>query len=187
MGFRDYSPGLNRFLSRDMYTGALADLNLGLSPWTNNRYAFTGGNPITLIEHDGHEPRPWHDPDFDSDTFEYDTYWAAEKAAIDSAGSNNTSAGSDPSELEYADAEGAPKSTAASYSSIRCKPSHSSLVMAGMSWTSAEATAPNSKAAASTVAAFCSAKRGSASTFQGTRRRCRPTLGADRYMTLPRT
>jgi hypothetical protein len=27
-----------------------------LSLWTNNRYAFTGGNPITLIELDGHEP-----------------------------------------------------------------------------------------------------------------------------------
>jgi RHS repeat-associated protein len=54
MGFRDYNPGINRFLSRDMYTGALNDLNLGLSPWTNNRYAFTGGNPITLIELDGH-------------------------------------------------------------------------------------------------------------------------------------
>jgi RHS repeat-associated protein len=54
MGFRDYNPGINRFLSRDMYTGALADLNLGLSPWTTNRYAFTGGNPISLIELDGH-------------------------------------------------------------------------------------------------------------------------------------
>jgi RHS repeat-associated protein len=54
MGFRNYDPGLNRFLSRDMYTGALADLNLSTSPWNNNRYAFTGGNPTTLIEHDGH-------------------------------------------------------------------------------------------------------------------------------------
>jgi hypothetical protein len=38
-----------------MYTGALADLNLSTSPWTSNRYAFTGGNPITLIELDGHK------------------------------------------------------------------------------------------------------------------------------------
>jgi RHS repeat-associated protein len=56
MGFRDYSPGLNRFLTRDTYNGALADLNLGLNPWTGNRYAFAGGNPITGIEHDGHCP-----------------------------------------------------------------------------------------------------------------------------------
>jgi RHS repeat-associated protein len=105
LGFRDYNPGLNRFLSRDMYTGALADLNLGMSPWTSNRYAFTGGNPITLIEYDGHEPRPWQDPNFNSDTFDYDAYWAAEKAAVDSAGSNNSSSGSDLSELEYADVE----------------------------------------------------------------------------------
>ncbi len=39
-----------------MYTCALADLNLATSPWNNNRYAFTGGNPITGIELDGHRP-----------------------------------------------------------------------------------------------------------------------------------
>ncbi|WP_246486158.1 RHS repeat-associated core domain-containing protein [Kribbella qitaiheensis] len=54
MGFRDYSPGLNRFLTRDSYNGALADLNLGTDPWTSNRYAFAGGNPITGVEIDGH-------------------------------------------------------------------------------------------------------------------------------------
>jgi RHS repeat-associated protein len=54
MGFRDYSPGLNRFTSRDMYTGALADMKLGADPFTGNRYAFTGGNPISRIELDGH-------------------------------------------------------------------------------------------------------------------------------------
>ncbi|NGY66253.1 hypothetical protein G7043_45945 [Lentzea sp. NEAU-D13] len=54
MGFRDYDPGLNRFVTRDQYNGALADLNLGTSPWTGNRYAFTGGNPISRVELDGH-------------------------------------------------------------------------------------------------------------------------------------
>ncbi|MGW4411810.1 golvesin C-terminal-like domain-containing protein [Nonomuraea sp. NPDC004702] len=56
MGFRDYNPGLNRFLNLDSYNGALADLSLGLDPWTANRYAFTGGNPINNIEIDGHLP-----------------------------------------------------------------------------------------------------------------------------------
>jgi RHS repeat-associated protein len=56
MGFRDYNPGLNRFLIRDTYNGALADLNLGLNPFTGNRYAFAGGNPTTNIELDGHVP-----------------------------------------------------------------------------------------------------------------------------------
>ncbi|MFE0100076.1 RHS repeat domain-containing protein [Streptomyces sp. NPDC059009] len=56
MGFRDYSPGLNRFLTRDMYNGALADMELGADPLTGNRYAFSGGNPTTLIEVDGHIP-----------------------------------------------------------------------------------------------------------------------------------
>ncbi|MEV4481857.1 DNRLRE domain-containing protein [Micromonospora coxensis] len=55
MGFRDYNPGLNRFLSRDSYNGALADLKLGLDPWAGNRYAFGGGNPISNIELDGHD------------------------------------------------------------------------------------------------------------------------------------
>ncbi|MGW5155248.1 polymorphic toxin-type HINT domain-containing protein [Nonomuraea wenchangensis] len=60
MGFRDYSPGLNRFLNLDSYNGALDDLSLSLDPWTANRYAFAGGNPISRIEIDGHEPRPGH-------------------------------------------------------------------------------------------------------------------------------
>ncbi|GAA2401209.1 hypothetical protein GCM10010404_68750 [Nonomuraea africana] len=54
MGFRDYNPNLNRFLNLDSYNGALADLGLGLDPWTANRYAFTGGNPISGVEIDGH-------------------------------------------------------------------------------------------------------------------------------------
>ncbi|MFI2304514.1 DNRLRE domain-containing protein [Actinacidiphila glaucinigra] len=54
MGFRDYNPGLNRFTTRDMYNGALADMNLGNDPYTGNRYAFTGGNPTSRVEYDGH-------------------------------------------------------------------------------------------------------------------------------------
>jgi RHS repeat-associated protein len=54
MGFREYSPGLNRYLTRDMYNGALKDMALGSDPWNTNRYAFAGGNPITGIELDGH-------------------------------------------------------------------------------------------------------------------------------------
>ncbi|MFE4579683.1 RHS repeat-associated core domain-containing protein [Streptomyces chartreusis] len=54
MGFRDYDPGLNRFTTRDMYSGALADMSLGSDPFTGNRYAFTGGNPVSGVELDGH-------------------------------------------------------------------------------------------------------------------------------------
>ncbi|WP_399477395.1 DNRLRE domain-containing protein [Streptomyces sp. TRM68367] len=56
MGFRDYDPGLNRFTTRDIYNGALADMGLGADPYTSNRYAFTGGNPISFVELDGHLP-----------------------------------------------------------------------------------------------------------------------------------
>ncbi|MEV6655331.1 RHS repeat-associated core domain-containing protein [Streptomyces sp. NPDC051219] len=58
MGFRDYNPGLNRFTTRDMYNGALADMGLGTDPYTSNRYAFTGGNPISGVELDGHRIDP---------------------------------------------------------------------------------------------------------------------------------
>jgi len=61
MGFRNYDPGLNTFLSRDMYNGALADLSLGMDPWNANRYAFAGGNPISHIELDGHKAAPASD------------------------------------------------------------------------------------------------------------------------------
>ncbi|WP_217235790.1 polymorphic toxin-type HINT domain-containing protein [Streptomyces sp. AC555_RSS877] len=54
MGFRTYDPGLNRFLTRDMYGGALADMGLTTDPYTGNRYAFAGGNPVSFIEIDGH-------------------------------------------------------------------------------------------------------------------------------------
>ncbi|MEU2742065.1 DNRLRE domain-containing protein [Streptomyces sp. NPDC007095] len=54
MGFRNYDPGLNTFTSRDMYNGALADMNLSTDPLTGNRYAFAGGNPTSMVEIDGH-------------------------------------------------------------------------------------------------------------------------------------
>ena len=54
MGFRDYSPSQNRFLSLDLYNGALADLGLSTNPFTMNRYSFGGGNPISAVEIDGH-------------------------------------------------------------------------------------------------------------------------------------
>lgn len=54
MGFRNYDPGLNRFTTRDSYGGALADMSLATDPFTGNRYAFAGGNPVTFVELDGH-------------------------------------------------------------------------------------------------------------------------------------
>jgi hypothetical protein len=54
MGLREYNPGLNRFLTRDMFNGALQDLSLGTDPWNTNRYMFGGGNPISRIELNSH-------------------------------------------------------------------------------------------------------------------------------------
>jgi RHS repeat-associated protein len=58
-GFRTYDPSISRFLTRDMYNGALADQNLTTDPYTGNPYAFAAGNPLTNIELDGHEPGSW--------------------------------------------------------------------------------------------------------------------------------
>jgi RHS repeat-associated protein len=56
MGFRNYDPGLNQFVSRDMYDGALANTGLTTDPFTGSQYAFGDGNPISNIEQDGHMP-----------------------------------------------------------------------------------------------------------------------------------
>jgi RHS repeat-associated protein len=54
MGFRDYSPGTNRFLTLDLYGGAVSDLGMSADPWTSNRYTFGAGNPLSQVELDGH-------------------------------------------------------------------------------------------------------------------------------------
>ena len=54
MGARRYSASTGRWLSQDMYYGALDDLGLSQDPLTANRYAFLGANPINYVELDGH-------------------------------------------------------------------------------------------------------------------------------------
>lgn len=51
---RRFGPDTGRFLQRDNYNGATADLGLALDPLTNNRYALASGNPISFVEWDGH-------------------------------------------------------------------------------------------------------------------------------------
>lgn len=54
MGARRFGPDTARFLQRDLYNGATADLGLALDPLTQNRYALASGNPISFVEWDGH-------------------------------------------------------------------------------------------------------------------------------------
>jgi RHS repeat-associated protein len=54
MGFRNYAPTLNQFLTRDMFNGALADMGLDTDPFTGSRYTFGSGNPVSNIELTGH-------------------------------------------------------------------------------------------------------------------------------------
>jgi len=56
MGARRFSPDTGRFLQMDTFSGALADMALGTDPLTQNRYALAGGNPISFVEVDGHNP-----------------------------------------------------------------------------------------------------------------------------------
>ncbi|MBS7531584.1 hypothetical protein IC619_013940 [Hazenella sp. IB182353] len=52
MGFRNYNPSIARFDTRDMYADAAQDIGLAMSHMM--RYAFTGGNPISYSDLDGH-------------------------------------------------------------------------------------------------------------------------------------
>ncbi|MFB9928304.1 DNRLRE domain-containing protein [Amycolatopsis halotolerans] len=81
MGFRHYSPGRNTFLTRDSYNGAVDDLGLSADPWTGNRYAFTGGNPIGRVEIDGHKPCGSA-----SDCQQYDQYLQQSNQYYDASG-----------------------------------------------------------------------------------------------------
>ncbi len=56
MGARRFSPDTGRFLQVDQYSGALKDMALSTDPLTQNRYALAGGNPISFVEVDGHNP-----------------------------------------------------------------------------------------------------------------------------------
>jgi RHS repeat-associated protein len=56
MQAREYLPDIGRFLTQDRYEDATSDLSLQTDPLTQNRYAFVGGNPVTFLDFDGHEP-----------------------------------------------------------------------------------------------------------------------------------
>jgi RHS repeat-associated protein len=55
MGARRFRTDVGRFMQADQYEDALADLDLGTDPLTQNRYSLAGGNPVTFIEVDGHK------------------------------------------------------------------------------------------------------------------------------------
>ena len=53
-GARNYSPSANHFLTPDVFHGALSDVQLSSDPLTQDRYALTGGNPVSFIDWSGH-------------------------------------------------------------------------------------------------------------------------------------
>lgn len=56
MQARAYRPDIGQFLSQDQFESAIGDQVLQSDALTQNRYAFAGGNPVTNVEFDGHEP-----------------------------------------------------------------------------------------------------------------------------------
>ncbi len=54
MGVRRFGPDVSRFLTPDLFFGALSNLSLSLDPITRNRYGLAGGNPMGFKEWDGH-------------------------------------------------------------------------------------------------------------------------------------
>jgi RHS repeat-associated protein len=75
LGARSYDPALGQFLSADPL----------ISPGNSQQvhgYSYANHNPLLLTDPAGLEPRPWHNPKFNSKTFNYDQYWANERKAF---------------------------------------------------------------------------------------------------------
>jgi RHS repeat-associated protein len=54
MGARRFGPDTARFLQEDSYAAAPADVSLAGDPVNENRYGLAGGNPVNLVDADGH-------------------------------------------------------------------------------------------------------------------------------------
>jgi len=54
MGARAYRPDMGRFTAEDRFEDSSGELALESDPLTQERYAFAGGNPVNLVEFDGH-------------------------------------------------------------------------------------------------------------------------------------
>ncbi len=53
---RDYDAALRTWLQTDQYTDPWQDLGLSLDPSTRDRHAYAGGNPVGMVDVDGHRP-----------------------------------------------------------------------------------------------------------------------------------
>jgi RHS repeat-associated protein len=104
MGFRDYDPGLNRYLARDQYNGALSDLALAVDPYTGNRYGFAGGNPISNVELDGHNWLSDAISDIGSEALEWgkETLKGLDQTLGDLEDASATNVGGDPKQQQAA-------------------------------------------------------------------------------------
>lgn len=58
MGFRSYDPAKGTFLTPDAYRSGTPEQNLSVKvdPLTQNTYSYVNGDPVNLIDPDGHEP-----------------------------------------------------------------------------------------------------------------------------------
>ena len=58
MGSRTYDPNKAAFLTPDSYRNAAPDqdLSVGTDPLTRNRYSYVNGDPVNLVDPDGHAP-----------------------------------------------------------------------------------------------------------------------------------
>ncbi|WGX95164.1 RHS repeat-associated core domain-containing protein [Nocardioides sp. L-11A] len=58
LGVRTYDPGKAAFTTPDSYrvSSSATDLSVGVDPLTSNTYTYVNGNPVNLIDEDGHRP-----------------------------------------------------------------------------------------------------------------------------------
>jgi len=60
LGARTYNPAAGVFTTPDSYRTATpnADVSIGTDPLTANRYSYVNGDPVNLVDPDGHRARP---------------------------------------------------------------------------------------------------------------------------------
>jgi RHS repeat-associated protein len=52
---RDYNPNLRTWTQTDQYLDPMMDLGLSTDPATSDRTLYAGGNPVNMVDEDGHE------------------------------------------------------------------------------------------------------------------------------------
>ena len=95
LGSRTYDPGKASFLTQDSYRAApsSADLSVGTDPLTENRYNYVNGDPVNLVDLNGHNPCSYEGTGSDGCSADQNRALAASDRGSDISGSPAPSGG----------------------------------------------------------------------------------------------